>query len=267
MDPFTHPLTSVASMRAFLGSPEGGVPVDSSVRGVECIEQVLTTVRYESLPRAERGVVRRYLQAITGWSRAQVTRYIARHRAHAVVLSETPAQPQPVELPHALSEKQKLPVRSALVGAAFMVFLLLLNRSGGPSTQWLSFLTGRGSQVWNVMQLKDLPREFLSGSGVRLTKTSLVQTVIPFGNGLANVSPLYAIREEAKKTDANHVMTSRTLSTDPDLLRHRLTLESTAGATAKMSDGFVFLGVAQQPSKDGKGAEVLLRVPVDSPAH
>ncbi|MDD5026743.1 MAG: hypothetical protein PHH13_05235, partial [Candidatus Peribacteraceae bacterium] len=270
MDPLTHPLTSVTSMKAFIGSLEGGMPVDISVRGVECIEQVLTAVRYESLPRVERGVVRRYLQVITGWSRAQVTRYIARHRAQTTVASpETPTQPPLVELPSQLPEQQGLPMRSAFVGAALMCIALFLQHAGtSSSNQWLAFLTGNRTDYQNVMALKDkLPKEFLTGSGVRLGSTSLVQTVIPFGNGLAKVSPLYAIRDEVKKTDTNHVVTSRILSTDPDLLRHRLTLESTVGSTAKTSDGFVFLGVVQQPTKDGKGAETLLRVPVNSPAH
>jgi hypothetical protein len=44
------------------------------------IEQVLCEQRYDQLARSARGLVRRYLEKMTGRSRAQVTRLIARYR-------------------------------------------------------------------------------------------------------------------------------------------------------------------------------------------
>ena len=41
------------------------------------IEEVLIRFRYHRLKRAEKGVVRRYIQKVTGYSRAQVSRLIA----------------------------------------------------------------------------------------------------------------------------------------------------------------------------------------------
>ena len=45
------------------------------------VEQVLGQQRYHQQSRPARGLVRRYLEKMTGLSRAQVTRLIARYRA------------------------------------------------------------------------------------------------------------------------------------------------------------------------------------------
>jgi len=44
------------------------------------IEEVLIRFRYHHLKRAEKGVIRRYLQKVTGYSRAQVSRLIAEYK-------------------------------------------------------------------------------------------------------------------------------------------------------------------------------------------
>lgn len=49
------------------------------------IEQVLRLQQYAQQGRAARGLLRRYLQKMTGLSRAQVTRLIARYQAHGTV--------------------------------------------------------------------------------------------------------------------------------------------------------------------------------------
>ena len=49
------------------------------------IEQVLRQQQYAQQGRKARGLVRRYLEKMTGLSRAQVTRLIARYRAHGEV--------------------------------------------------------------------------------------------------------------------------------------------------------------------------------------
>ncbi len=51
----------------------------------EWVEQVLVSQEYARLGRAERGLVRRYIEKMTGLSRAQVTRLIARYRASGQV--------------------------------------------------------------------------------------------------------------------------------------------------------------------------------------
>ena len=46
------------------------------------VEQVLRQQQYAQQGRKARGLLRRYLEKMTGLSRAQVTRLIARYRAH-----------------------------------------------------------------------------------------------------------------------------------------------------------------------------------------
>ena len=46
------------------------------------LEQVLRQPQYPKQGRKARGLLRRYLEKMTGRSRAQVTRLIARYRAH-----------------------------------------------------------------------------------------------------------------------------------------------------------------------------------------
>ena len=53
------------------------------------VEQVLRQQQYEKQGRKARGLLRRYLEKMTGLSRAQVTRLIARYRAHGEVQAST----------------------------------------------------------------------------------------------------------------------------------------------------------------------------------
>ena len=53
------------------------------------VEQVLRQQHYPKQGRKARGLVRRYLEKMTGLSRAQVTRLIARYRAHGEVKAST----------------------------------------------------------------------------------------------------------------------------------------------------------------------------------
>jgi transposase InsO family protein len=54
-----------------------GVATDDASR-YDWIADVLRRLKYRSLQRAQRGLVRRYLQRLSGYSRAQVTRLVAR---------------------------------------------------------------------------------------------------------------------------------------------------------------------------------------------
>jgi hypothetical protein len=62
-------------------------------------EQVLHQQRYAQQGRQERGLLRRYLEKMTGLSRAQVTRLIARYRANGRSSTRSlPAAPLPATL-------------------------------------------------------------------------------------------------------------------------------------------------------------------------
>ena len=74
-------LQTVKQVRQFLGGSEA-----VEFRGLTAkekyywIEEVLIRFRYHRLKRSERGVIRRYVQKVTGYSRSQVSRLIAEYK-------------------------------------------------------------------------------------------------------------------------------------------------------------------------------------------
>ena len=74
-------LQTVEQLRQFLEGSDG-----VEFRGLTAkdkyywIEEVLIRFRYHRLKRSEKGVIRRYLQKVTGYSRAQVSRLIAEYK-------------------------------------------------------------------------------------------------------------------------------------------------------------------------------------------
>ena len=79
-------LCTVAHLRAFLEGTLGvefkpGPPTDEERYGF--ISRVLNRLGYRSLSRADKGVVLRYLERTTGYSRQQLTRLVTRYRDRA----------------------------------------------------------------------------------------------------------------------------------------------------------------------------------------
>ena len=74
-------LQTVEQVRQFLEGSEAvefrGLSVDGKY---EWIEEVLVRFSYHRLSRGEKGVIRRYLQKVTGYSRSQVSRLIADYK-------------------------------------------------------------------------------------------------------------------------------------------------------------------------------------------
>lgn len=75
-------LTTVAQLRAFL---EGTLevqfcPLHNDTQRYAFIDALLKRLRYAQLPRADKGVVLRYLERTTGYSRQQLTRLVGRAR-------------------------------------------------------------------------------------------------------------------------------------------------------------------------------------------
>ena len=74
-------LQTVEQVRQFLEGSEG-----VEFRGLTAkekyywIEEVLIRFRYHRLKRSEKGVIRRYVQKVTGYSRSQVSRLIAEYK-------------------------------------------------------------------------------------------------------------------------------------------------------------------------------------------
>jgi len=74
-------LQRVEQVRQFLEGSEavefGGLSVDGKYKW---IEEVLVRFRYHRLKRSEKGVIRRYIGKVTGYSRSQVSRLIAEQK-------------------------------------------------------------------------------------------------------------------------------------------------------------------------------------------
>ena len=74
-------LKTIEQVNQFLGGSEalefGGVSVKERY---QWIEMVLERFRYHRQKRSEKGVIRQYIEKVSGYSRAQVTRLIAEHK-------------------------------------------------------------------------------------------------------------------------------------------------------------------------------------------
>ena len=74
-------LKTIEQVKQFLEGSEAiefrGLSAEEKYRW---IEEVLTRFKYHRLKRDEKGVMRRYIERITGYSRAQVSRLIRRYQ-------------------------------------------------------------------------------------------------------------------------------------------------------------------------------------------
>ena len=77
----TQRVRSLEQVRAFLEGSEAVDFVEGDRAGVyDLVRRTLVKLRYHRLGKPDKGLVRRYLGKVTGLSRAQLTRLIARHR-------------------------------------------------------------------------------------------------------------------------------------------------------------------------------------------
>src|ERR1700679_726598 len=73
----TH-INSLEEVGRYLGTQSGSGPLvdaTSEVR-VGWIEMTLERFRYDALSKTDKGLIRQYIQAVTGYSRAQIDRHI-----------------------------------------------------------------------------------------------------------------------------------------------------------------------------------------------
>src|SRR3990170_4633790 len=89
-------LTTVAQLRAFLnGTQEVRFePKDEDSQRYAFIAAAVKRLRYGRLSRAEKGVVMRYLECTTGYSRAQLKRLVRRAQAGEILAKRYTAPAQ-----------------------------------------------------------------------------------------------------------------------------------------------------------------------------
>ena len=74
-------IQSLEEIRAFLaGTTQMEFSIEGKDQRYRWIEQTLRRFKYRTLGRAERGVVLRYLERVSGYSRQTVTRLVTRYR-------------------------------------------------------------------------------------------------------------------------------------------------------------------------------------------
>ena len=99
-------LQTIEQVKQFLEGSEalefGGVSIEERYHW---IETVLVRFRYYWLKRAEKGVIRRYIEKVSGYSGAQVSRLIGEYNRiltiEDVLKGKQPAMPMPAPYPKA----------------------------------------------------------------------------------------------------------------------------------------------------------------------
>ena len=94
----TQGLQTLDDVRAFLeGNQAVDIEIQDRKQAYDFVDQVLRTFRYRHCARSDKGLLRRYLEKVTGLSRAQVTRLISRRLDGKPLVDRrgTPARPFP----------------------------------------------------------------------------------------------------------------------------------------------------------------------------
>ena len=93
----TSNVPTLDEIRAFLdGSQSFELQIPDREQAYAFIADTLRSLRYGQLKRSDKGVVRRYLVKVSGYSRQQLTRLIAQYRAHGHLVDrrdQPPARP------------------------------------------------------------------------------------------------------------------------------------------------------------------------------
>ena len=77
-------LQTVERVRGFLEGSEAVEFRGLTAQGKYCwVEEVLIRFKYHRLKRGEKGVIHRYIEEVTGYSRSQVSRLRPEHKDHA----------------------------------------------------------------------------------------------------------------------------------------------------------------------------------------
>lgn len=138
----SHPIDVAALQNALDTGAHPRLASSSRVEKLRWIESFMRDCSYGGMSRDERGVVRAYIQAVTGYSRAQMARYVSSHAATArdvdVVL---PSADEPLA---AVSPRRRVRWVLSTAVLALLIVALLLPRFGTGSP--LAFLT-LGSSV------------------------------------------------------------------------------------------------------------------------
>jgi hypothetical protein len=214
MDKHTHSLGTLENLRKTGGKSAGVfVRLPSDERAV-MIGTILDHYGYAGLSREDKGLVRIFLQESTGYSRAQVARYITAHQRTPVVALPAPVLTRvttPMWIPQ-WSEWSEWKRRA--LPFASLAFLLLLSSAIGSQS------TGDVLRVLNAEQTS-ITRSDLHAAALKqsTSRQFVVNAVVP-NNQTGAFLPLLAI-SELDVTGANGSTARETLVTWSleDLLR------------------------------------------------
>ncbi|PIR48480.1 hypothetical protein COU80_04480, partial [Candidatus Peregrinibacteria bacterium CG10_big_fil_rev_8_21_14_0_10_55_24] len=165
------------------------------------IDTVLNHIQYETLGREDKGVVRQYLQTTTGYSRAQIARYITKHRQHTV-RQEVVAMPD---------EPKDTAGRWAFLTGTLLALLLLVGSSLAAPGDGLQFLTG--DILSTAVSDTSLPTERNTA-----VHKSTVGTVDP---ETEDVHPLLAVAQQVQRVGSTAIQRT-TLASSPSILERKM---------------------------------------------
>ncbi len=160
---------------------------------IEWMQDTLAQFRYPVLNRADKGLVREYLQHMTGYSRAQIARYI----------SDAQKQFVPVA-----GEVKKSGWKMHGVFATLLIAVLLLSRS--------AFSSSRASLL-QVLTPDSMTTE--TGSGKTASRVIVASTLSTDANGSAVARPLIALTTQSVSSNGKTVRVTR-VSDATTLLQH-----------------------------------------------
>jgi hypothetical protein len=138
---------------------------------IQWVFETLGQTNYSLLSREDKGFMRRYLQEVTGYSRAQVARHIAEFQKQSVAseaavpvqIEEPAAAPtQPEQAPEVLPAR-RLRVswkHGVLVGSVAVVLLTLTSWQHRPTADVLTFLNGQDTTVDHLTSVTSAEQPF-----------------------------------------------------------------------------------------------------------
>lgn len=181
----------------------------------------LEAVRYSTLSREDKGLVRESLQKVTGYSRSQIARYIQLHR------SQIRQDDEP-------ESHRSVTWRKTLIGGAAVcaiLFALSWQRSSAPSNVTGSVTGGalvfQEQESTDELVLNDADQEtFEIRRALKpdrsLTRTRAVVSLRNDGNGVIAAEPLFIAQDTVEQTGDRTAVRNRILATDVEELRERV---------------------------------------------
>lgn len=214
-------IATIKKIRAYLEaatSGKGKLQTASSEQKNAWMHEVLAAHRYELLDREDKGIIRKYLQHETGYSRSQLERTISAYREQSKQASLEAGHAQAAPLSH-LGLKQWFCISALLLLCAMG---MVKATPASVSSDTLVFLNNEDEQEYTLNdENADVfaMRQSIEQGEPIVTKSYV--TMRTTENGELEVMPLFVAQEEIVPTGERKVVRRRTHATSGDELVRR----------------------------------------------